>query len=504
MSTSSILLSFGLLILVISGIALLFLNKKEKQENLNKKEKPLKEVIEKQSKIKNIVEDCEEPNGNKINICTENEFLTEADEKLREELFYKHLQHYSPEGQEKYDGKIPIPFESLIFLTKSYAPIVNEDGEIIVRINNLDSALVLSDKKDNFIAKEEKNYDQEEKDEDIFNALKEPSSNINEKVIKSDVKEDSVKDINTDNLKESVKKEKDKNFPEISKENENKDVKNENSTKEIKNIDDGFLTSENEEYKDDENLEANLEENYLKILNEESDDDFDFEDESNDDDVFENFESDDDDFDFENEEITINEKEQNKNIDINGKDEAEEFYATFFIEESKPICMQDVIVGNTVDLDDAIDAIDNNENQIQETIIKNMFAFNYVGTTMPDKTFIFPKYGLVKAIATSLTQINAVRIKIEKHLKGPKGIKDLLNCIRFITSNPEFMISDPNKPFEFISFEKENGNVCKDNVIKLSYVFIEEVYPIESDIILKYPPKVVKITNKEAKEYCNS
>lgn len=437
---------------------------------------------------------CAEPNGNKINICVDGE-ITEEDEKLRKLLFEKHLKYYSEEGSPEYDGKIPIPFESLIFLTKEFSPIVNEDGEIIVRVDGSGDTLIVHENKD--FAPGLKTDDSTK----FFNELIENHSDIQEKKItkNKNVEDKNVEDKNMESENTEDKSVEEKNVEEKRIEGENSEDKNiENERTE----DDGFLTT-SVRTNNKPSVSNSLNEKYLKILNDEEDDDSLFDEiEEDDDSLFDGIDEDDDSlFDEIDDDINFN-KKNDSIFSAKGRDEAEEFYSSFFITESLPLCDKSIIIGSTVDLDEVIEIFANNEQKIQEVFIKNLFAINGIGITVPDKILLVPKYSIIKAISTSITQIEGIKKAIEKHLKSTKGLKDLLYIIKFITSNPEFMISDQYKPFEFVSIEKSLNKYCKDNVLKLSHFFIEEIFPEESGIILKYPPYVVKITEKEAKNFC--
>ncbi len=405
-------------------------------------------------------------------------------------MFEKHLKHYSNEGQPEFDGKIPIPFESLIFLTKDYSPIVNENGEIIIRLNSSKESLVISEKND------------ENEEKDIFDELRTNHLDTEEEIVENkSISEKLNKNNNIEN--ENAKFEKEDKKPREKEDNESKIA----IDKQIEN--DGFLTSKDESKESDEDTMKNMNKYYLDILNDENEADENFLDDMEEEVNFDDIEEDDDDLndDFDDieeddDDLNISIKKENKEFELSGRDEAEAFFASFFHLESLPLCDQSTIVGSTVDLDEVIDMFNDNEEKVQDVFIKNLFAIDGIGTTTPDKIFLISKYSIIKAISISVTQLDGVKIAIENHLKSKKGMRDLLNILKFITANPEFMISDQYKPFEFVSIEKNENKYCKDNVIKLSHYFIEEIFPKESGIILKYPPNIIKISNKEATAFC--
>jgi len=482
---SSLLIYIGVGLISISILVLFW----PKVKNIFKKIKKIKKKasIVKSSNKELLNLDCEEPNGVKINICSDSA-LTKEDEVLRQKLFEKHIKHYNPEGNPLFDGKIPIPFEALVFLTKNHAPIVNEDGEIIVSLNKTDLGLVVSNKKDveNIPISKIK-----EEDEGFFDDIQEPSSDID--IINK------VEDKIRLEVEEEIKKE-----GKVKKNTEKEELKEVDKEKLKSTVNDGFLTG---------NPPEKEEESFLKEVKEEALDDILKQalEESNELDIETDYipdeEEDDDDL-FGDEEFDSNDIEEVEvKMDISFKlpssqKEAQLMFDKEFIISSLGLLGNGCIIGSTVDLDDAMDYLDDNTEKCQEVFVKNLFAINGVGVTNPDKIVIFSKYSIAKALSLTFTQLEGVSAAIFKHLISTKGIKDILNMLRFITSNPEFIISNPNKPFDFLVFETEDLDVCKDSVIQISATFIEEIFGSLGSVVMKYPPRVVKVVNKEAKVFC--
>lgn len=443
--------------------------------------------------------DCEEPNGVKINICNDND-LTPEDEELRSILFEKHIRHYSNIPSERHDGKIPIPFESIVFLTKAHKPIVNEDGEIIVTLNKRDSTLVIEEKgKEQTLPKEVALAET-----DILEDISDNPSDENEVIISTEKIE------KMENVSENIV--------------EKKESENEEEKSEILN--DGFLTSVKPKQKEVSFIESSNPEDIEKVvqeaLKEFGDDDFDLNvdlniasdfyennEEETEDDLFSDEDneegkvdvSDEEEFEYiEEESIEIKTKED-KGLPKD-KAEAMKLYEKTFFEESLSILNNNCKIGSTIDLDEALDAVDENTDQCQEVLIRNMFALNEIVTTTPDKIFLMSRYAIAKSASLTFSQLKGIQTLIFNHLISKKGMKDSLNMVRFITSNPEFIISNPNRPFEFLTIQGENGELCKDNFIKLSPVFIEEIFGDLGSILIKYPPKQTKISTATTDKFC--
>lgn len=492
---SSVLIYIGGGLIFISAFVLIipYIKKWLIKQKIKKHTKKTNEAQEQKEEGEPL--DCKEPNGVKINICN-NSALTPEDEELRNVLFEKHIKHYMPEGSSLHDGKIPIPFEAIVFLTKSHAPIVNEDGEIIVTLNKSDEWLVVEEKeKASFL----KSKQRKSESVDLLSEITKPSSD--EVIIDKTTEKSSEKE-------------------QLSK---NQEKKEDNTALVEKTarpaIDDGFLTVSIPQKKESfikevpgdtvddvmnqalEDIEGEGFAGEIDIIPFEEDDEA--EDDLFKDDDIEESNSSNEEYDYKNLPAVEMEAIVNNKLP-DSKAEAEAIYAKEFIETSLALVDNTSIIGSTMDLDDALDAMDDNQEKCQEVFIRNLFAINGVGITTPDKIVMISRLAIAKAASVTLTQINGVQIAIYKHLISKQGMKDTLNMIRFITSNPEFVISDPNRPFEFLAFEREDGEVCKDNVIKISSVFIEEIFGNLGSIIMKYPPKTVKVTSVEAEKFCEN
>jgi len=409
---------------------------------------------------------CEEPKGKKINVCTDNEKLTDFDKELREDLFSEYVLKLNEDGLDGYmEGQIIVPFESTIFLTKEYSPIVNENGEIIISIQKKDGHLILDEP-----------GEVEEKEEDVLLEDLEKSYIDEEEISLKTIKENNDEEVKDDNLNETIVK----------------NYKNEN-TEEVKEdsivVDDGFLTSSKPEEEVNEDI---LNKNFMDILNEEADDDFDqiadSIDEENDDifgDIDEDYDEDVDNF---------VEKKDFDRKKVDSRSDAEELYATIFDQESLPVISQDAIIGSTVDLDDAIDFIKDNKDSIHDIIVKNIFALDGALTTKNDKRFLLEKRMVAKAVAVSLSQNSSIQKLVEKHLSSNKGTRDLEDCVSFISSNDKYIVDVGSKYiFSPYGVKKEN-DMCKIFAMQVSYDFIEDFFPDYSDVIIKFPPYNIEIT----------
>ena len=103
------------------------------------------------------IKDCANPNNSNINLCTDDYSLTETDKAIREKIFNDFILPSKPFEMD--DGRIgrEIPFESIIFLTKDYNPLVSPYGDIEISIKEekLLRALVIGDRITKSKAKEE-------------------------------------------------------------------------------------------------------------------------------------------------------------------------------------------------------------------------------------------------------------------------------------------------------------------------------------------------------------
>lgn len=513
---SSILIYVGLGLVFLSALVFIvpyiqnFIKSKRKDtSSLNNTEINDSDPVEK----KQIMEidsslDCEEPNGVKINICADSA-LTEEDEKLRNILFEKHIKNYNPNASLLHDGKIPIPFESIVFLTKNHSPIVNEDGQIIITLNKSDSGLVVEEKEK---ATFEKTKKEETIKEDVLNEISKPSS---EELIVDNTKVDKKEKIKENAaLAEEENQEARKKAPPppasddgflttFKKTNESSFIKkvdgdsmNDLMAQTMEDIGDSVDDSEFDidPYEEDDNEDMFSDEDLN--LEEETEGDQENNTESKVKDLEEEEE-----FDYSNSTAVEIEADQDLKLP-SSKSEAIAMYEAEFVETSLSLVDKNCIIGSTVDLDDALDAMDDNLENCQEVFVRNLFAINGVGITTPDKIIMLPRFAIAKAASITLTQMSGVQTAIYKHLKSKNSMKDTLNMIRFIISNPEFTISDPSSPFEFLAFEQENGEYCKDNVIRISSVFIEEIFGSLGSVIMKYPPKVIKVTSTKAEKFC--